>query len=138
MSFIGGSFAAAFFRGLTVGGLVEALPITNGQYTGGDFGWFSPFAVLCGLGLCLGYTLLGACWVGKKCEGDLRATAYRLIPSLSIGLLIFLIVVFIYSLAEHLQVLGRWLERPYLFAFPIIAAVASVVVAVTVRYGQDD
>jgi cytochrome d ubiquinol oxidase subunit II len=30
----------------------SGLPIANGQYTGGDFGWFSPFAVLCGLGLC--------------------------------------------------------------------------------------
>jgi hypothetical protein len=30
-----------------VGGLVEGLPITNGQYTGGMFGWFSAFAVLC-------------------------------------------------------------------------------------------
>jgi cytochrome d ubiquinol oxidase subunit II len=97
--------------------LVEGLPITNGQYTGGDFGWFSPFAALCGLGLCLGYALLGACWLVKKCEGDVRTTAYRLIPYLAVGLLIFLIVVFIYSLAENLQVMGRWIERPYLFVF---------------------
>jgi cytochrome bd-type quinol oxidase subunit 2 len=84
MSFVCGSFAAAFIQGLTIGALVVGLPITNGQYAGGDFGWFSLFAVLCGLGLCLGYTLLGACWLVKKCEGDLRTTAYRLIPYLSI------------------------------------------------------
>jgi cytochrome bd-type quinol oxidase subunit 1 len=24
-------------------------------YAGGEFGWFSPFAILCGVGLCLGY-----------------------------------------------------------------------------------
>src|SRR5438309_994354 len=59
-SFISGSFAAAFTQGLTVGALVEGLPIANGQYSGGEFGWFSPFAALCGAGLCLGYALLGA------------------------------------------------------------------------------
>ena len=28
--------------------------------------------VLCGVGLCLGYALLGACWLVRKCEGDVR------------------------------------------------------------------
>jgi cytochrome bd-type quinol oxidase subunit 2 len=49
-SFIGGSFVASFTQGLTVGALVEGLPIANGQYVGGNFGWFTPFATLCGLG----------------------------------------------------------------------------------------
>src|SRR6266851_9357730 len=49
LSFIGGSFAATFIQGLTVGALVEGLPMANGQYAGGDFGWFSPFAALCGV-----------------------------------------------------------------------------------------
>src|SRR6202451_3782569 len=65
-SFAGGSLAAAFIQGMTVGALVEGLPIKDGQYTGGDFGWFSPFATLCGVGLCLGYALLGATWLIKK------------------------------------------------------------------------
>jgi cytochrome d ubiquinol oxidase subunit II len=137
-SFIGGSFAAAFIQGLTVGALVEGLPMANGQYTGGDFGWFSPFAALCGVGLCLGYALLGACWLVKKCEGDVRTSAYRLIPYLSVGLLVFLVVVFVYALAEELQVMGRWMERPYLFVFPVIGALAAVVLAVSVRYRRDE
>ena len=69
---------------------------------GGEFGWLSPFAVICGVGLCLGYTLLGACWLVRKGEGELRESAYRLIPYLSIGLFVFLIVVFGYVLAENL------------------------------------
>jgi cytochrome bd ubiquinol oxidase subunit II len=136
-SFAGGSFAAAFIQGMTVGALVEGLPIENGQYAGGDFGWLSPFAVLCGVGLCLGYTLLGACWLVKKCEADVRDAAYRLISSLSLGLLVFLIVVFVYALAENLQVMGRWLERPYLFVFPVIGIVAAIVLAASVRHRRD-
>src|SRR5467141_4278086 len=41
VSFAGGSLAAAFIQGLTVGALVHGLPISNGNYTGGEFGWFS-------------------------------------------------------------------------------------------------
>jgi cytochrome d ubiquinol oxidase subunit II len=138
LSFIGGSFAASFIQGLTVGALVEGLPMANGQYAGGDFGWFSPFAALCGVGLCLGYALLGACWLVKKCEADVREAGYRLIPYLSAGLLVFLIVVFAFALSENLQVMGRWMERPYLFVFPVIGALAAVVLAVSVRYRRDE
>src|SRR3954453_2846568 len=52
LSFAGGSLAAAFIQGLMVGALVHGLPMANGEYIGGEFGWFSPFAVLCGFGLC--------------------------------------------------------------------------------------
>jgi cytochrome d ubiquinol oxidase subunit II len=137
-SFIVGSFAASFIQGLTVGALVEGLPIVNGQYAGGEFGWFSGFAALCGLGLCLGYALLGACWLVKKCEGELREQAYRHLPYLAIGLLVFLVAVFAYALVENLQVMSRWLERQYLFVFPVIGALSAIVLAFSVRYRHDD
>jgi cytochrome d ubiquinol oxidase subunit II len=135
--FAGGSLVAAFIQGLTVGALVEGLPIANGQYTGGEFGWFSPFAILCGVGLCLGYALLGACWLVKKSEADLRDAAYRLIPYLSVGLLAFLVVVFAYALAENLQVMSQWFERPYLLVFPAIGVIAALVAAASVRHRRD-
>ena len=137
LSFAGGSFVAAFIQGLMVGGLVEGLPISNSQYAGGEFGWFSPFSLMCGAGLCLGYTLLGACWLVKKCEGDVRDAAYSLIPYLATGLLVFLIVVFAYALVEDLRVMSRWLERPYLFIFPAIGIVAAIVLAASVRQRRD-
>ena len=135
--FAGGSLVAAFMQGMTVGALVQGLPMTNGQYAGGEFGWFSPFAVLCGIGLCLGYALLGACWLVRKCEGDVREEAYRLIPYLSAGLLAFLVIVFVYALAEDLRVMQRWLERPYLFVFPAIGVIAAFVAATSVRRRRD-
>jgi cytochrome d ubiquinol oxidase subunit II len=137
-SFIVGSFAASFIQGMTVGALVEGLPIVNGQYAGGEFGWLSGFAALCGLGLCFGYALLGACWLVKKCEGELREQAYRHLPYLAIGLLVFLVAVFAYALAENLQVMSRWLERQYLFVFPVIGALSAIVLAFSVRYRHDD
>jgi cytochrome bd ubiquinol oxidase subunit II len=136
-SFAGGSFAATFIQGMTVGALVEGLSIKNGQYAGGDFGWFTPFAALCGIGLCLGYTLLGACWLVKKSEGEIREAAYRQIPYLAVGVLVFLVLVFIYALAENLQIIGRWLERPYLFVFPAISVAAALVLVDSVRRRHD-
>jgi cytochrome d ubiquinol oxidase subunit II len=136
-SFAGGSVLAAFMQGLTVGALVEGLPFVNGRYAGGDFGWLSPFAVLCGIGLCLGYCLLGACWLVRKCEADVRDAAYRLIPYLSLGLLVFLIAVFAYALAENLPIMDRWLERPYLFIFPAIGVAAAIVLSTSVRHRRD-
>jgi cytochrome d ubiquinol oxidase subunit II len=137
-SFTGGSLAATFIQGMTVGALVEGLPMENGQYTGGDFGWFSPFAILCGVGLCLGYALLGACWLVKKCEAEVRDTAWRQIPYLALGVLAFLVIVFIFALAENNPLMHRWIERPYLFAFPVIGAAAAVALVASVRRRGDE
>jgi cytochrome d ubiquinol oxidase subunit II len=46
--------------------------------------------------------------------------------------LVFLAVLFMYALAENLQIVGRWLERPYLFVFPALGAAAMGGLAVSV------
>jgi cytochrome bd ubiquinol oxidase subunit II len=137
LSFVGGSLVASFMQGIMVGALVEGLQFTNGQYSGGEFGWLTPFAVLCGIGLCLGYALLGACWLVSKCDTKVRDTARWQVRFLSVGTLAFLVVVFLYALAEHLPIMQRWLDRPYLFAFPAIGAVAAIVLAVSVLRHND-
>jgi cytochrome bd ubiquinol oxidase subunit II len=136
-SFAGGSLVAAFMQGVMVGALVEGLRFQSGQYVGGQLGWLSPFAVLCGIGLCVGYALLGVCWLVRKCDGEVRDAAYRLIPYLSAALLVFLVVVFAYALAEDLPVMRRWLERPYLFVFPMIGALAAGTLAFSVHRRED-
>jgi cytochrome bd ubiquinol oxidase subunit II len=40
----------------------------------------------------------------RKCEGDIREAAYRLIPHLAVALLVFLVMVFAYAFAENLRV----------------------------------
>jgi cytochrome d ubiquinol oxidase subunit II len=137
VSFAGGSLIAGFMQGLTVGALVEGLPIADGRYIGGEFGWLSPFSLLCGIGLCVGYALLGAGWLVRKCEGEARERAYRVIPYLSAALLLFLVVVFAFALVEHLQVMDLWLDRPFLLVFPIAGAVALAGLAVGVYHRKD-
>jgi len=126
LAFAGGSLVATFVQGMTVGALVEGLPMKGGHYVGGTLGWFSPFAVLCGLGLVLGYSLLGASWLVRKCEGQVRNRAYRLLPVLTVAVVAFLATAFVVALTMHLGLMGRWLERPYLLIFPGIGALASI------------
>jgi len=137
LSFAGGSLIATFMQGVTVGALVEGLQVTNGQYSGGDFGWFTPFAALCGIGLCLGYALLGACWLVKKCDAEVRDRAHRQIRVLAVCVLVFLVVVFVYALAEHLPILHRWIDRPYLFAFPAVGGFAAIALALSILRQND-
>jgi cytochrome d ubiquinol oxidase subunit II len=136
-SFAGGSLVATFTQGLMVGALVQGLPISDGRYVGGEFGWFSPFAVLCGIGLCVGYALLGTCWLVRKCEDEVRDDAYRLIPYLSAALLVFLIVVLVYALADNFRVMTRWLDRPFLFVFPAAGMLAAIMLAASIQRRQD-
>jgi cytochrome d ubiquinol oxidase subunit II len=135
--FILGSLAASFMQGVMVGAMVQGLQFTNGQYSCGMFGWFSDFSVLCGAGLCLGYTLLGACWLVRKSDSEVRDVARRQIPILAAAVLAFLVVVFIHALSDNLPIMHRWIDRPYLFVFPAIGAGAAIVLASSILHHND-
>ena len=77
LGFFLGSLIAAFVQGAAIGTMVQELTVVDGRYAGGPFEWVTPFSILCGVGLVLGYALLGAAWLVLKTEGDLRDWAYR-------------------------------------------------------------
>ena len=133
VAFSGGSLLAAFAQGVMVGALVEGIAVGDGHSQGAAMSWLTPFAVLCGVGLCLGYALLGAGWLLLKSEGELRGAARRWIPRLALALVALLIAVFVHALAKDLRILHSWIERPYLFVFPAVAVAAAVILALRVR-----
>lgn len=53
------------------------------------------------------------------------------------AVLAFLVVVFAYALAENLLILHRWIDRPYLFGFPAIGAMAAIVLALAIVNHND-
>jgi cytochrome bd ubiquinol oxidase subunit II len=128
-----GSYVATFVQGTAVGALVKGLPMADERYVGGAFGWFSPFAVLCGVGLCIGYALMGAGWLTYKSQSEVRDLAFRLIPKLLAALLIFLALIFGLSIANNLWVARRWIQTPALLVFPILGAIACVIMVRAVR-----
>jgi cytochrome d ubiquinol oxidase subunit II len=139
LGFTGGSLVAAFVQGATVGALVVGLPVgADGRFTGhGAFDWLSPFALLCGVGLCFGDALLGAAWLVLKSQGEARDRGYRLIPWLLLGVLGFLACAFAASLEMHLRVMHRWIERPWLAVFPAIGLLAVATLLLGVRRRRD-
>lgn len=129
----GGCLVAAFMQGTMVGALVEGVSVAEGHYIGGALGWLSPFTLLSGVGLCFGYGLLGACLIFQKCEGPAREQARQMLPSLAGGLFAFFIFLFFYALVD-IEVMSRWLERPYLLVIPATGIIAAFVLAVTARH----
>lgn len=127
--FVGGSYVAAFMQGTTVGAFAAGLPIADGHFTGGPFFWLQPLALSCGLGLCIGYALMGTCWLVGKVDGETRDFGYRVLPGLAGALLLFLVLSFAISLQRHLPVLHRWEDRPALAVFPIIGLLAMAALA---------
>ena len=122
--FFFGSLIAAFVQGAAVGAIVDGLPVADGRFVGGPFSWLSPFAVACGLGLIVGYMLIGAGWLVLKATGGLRDWAYvRLLP-MAAALFLFLCVALGYALTADLAVMHRWIDRPWLAVFPVVGILA--------------
>ncbi len=74
-SFAGGSIIAAFAQGIALGALVQGIHIENRAYAGGWFDWLTPFSLLTGLAVVIGYALLGATWLIMKTSGEIQEQA---------------------------------------------------------------
>jgi cytochrome bd ubiquinol oxidase subunit II len=135
--FVVGSYLATFIQGAAVGALVHGLPMAGTRYVGGMFGWLSPFALLCGLGLCIGYALMGAGWLIHKTQGAPRDLARRLMPRLLLALLVFLAIAFWMALSGHVPVMRRWLDTPALAIFPALGVIACGIMLLAIRAGHD-
>lgn len=86
-TFFLGSVIAAFCQGVALGALVQGIEITDRAYSGGWFDWLTPFSVLTGAAVVLGYSLLGATWLVLKTEGDLQIQMRRYAWYLGVGTL---------------------------------------------------
>jgi cytochrome bd ubiquinol oxidase subunit II len=137
VAFAGGSLVAALVQGAALGALVEGLPLQDGHYAGGTFGWLTPFACLCGVGLSIGYTLLGASWLVAKSEGRLQEHAQAVLPRLTAAAMAFLAASTISALVLHIHLLDRWLDHPYFAAFPLIGAAAAIRLMLGARARHD-
>jgi cytochrome bd ubiquinol oxidase subunit II len=135
--FVAGSYVASFVQGVTMGALVQEIPMSGVLYTGGTFGWLSPFALLCGVGLCLGYAMLGAGWLTYKTEEDVRDFGYRILPWLLAAVLAVLAIAFVFALRLDLRVIHRWTERPVMLVFPAIGVLACGGMIMAVRRKAD-
>ena len=107
-----GSIAATFAQGIALGALLQGITIKGRAYAGGWWEWLSPFSVLTGVGLVVGYSLLGACWLNWKTEGGLQRQAVTYAGRLCIALLLMIGVISLATLSLEPQYHRRWLTFP--------------------------
>jgi cytochrome bd ubiquinol oxidase subunit II len=135
--FFVGSAVAAFVQGAAVGAMIRGIPVAGGQYAGGAYEWLALLPVLCGVGLVLGYALLGAGWLVLKCEGALREWARRRIPWFAVAVLVVLAAAFNETLAERERIATDLEDRSWGLIFPAIGLLAMAGVFLGVRWRRD-
>src|SRR5262245_22426349 len=125
LAFAGGSTLAAFCQGLILGGLIQGIKVENGEFAGRTFDFLTPFAILCGLGVVIGYALLGACWLVMKTEGPVAQRARAHAKLLLVGVLGFMGLVSLWTPLASPPIRERWFSLPnILFLWPVPAITA--------------
>jgi len=123
-AFTGGSWLAALAQGIALGAILQGVHVEGRQYAGGWWDWLTPFSILTGFAVVVGYALLGATWLVLKTEGELRDKAYRLSWYLLFAMLGVIVAVSLATPFLSIHYAERW------FTWPNIVLTAPVPVAV--------
>jgi cytochrome d ubiquinol oxidase subunit II len=127
VAFAGGSLVAALAQGIALGAILQGVQVANRAYAGGWWDWLTPFSVLTGIAVVIGYCLLGATWLVMKTTGDLREKAYHLSWWLLFAMLGAIGAVSLATPFLDVEYARRWFTWPnLLFTAPVPIAVAAV------------
>jgi cytochrome d ubiquinol oxidase subunit II len=132
-AFSWGSYMAAFCQGICLGALVQGIHVEGRAYAGGWWDWLTPFSLLTGAALVVGYGLLGACWLIWKTEGELQRRFRALAWPLALGTVGFIGLVSLIMLFISPEFRARWLSFPALL---IAAPVPLLVIALAWRFAR--
>ena len=123
-----GSTMAGLMQGIALGALVQGIEIEGRQYAGGWWDWLTPFSIVTGIAVVVGYSLLGATWLNLKTTGQLQTRAKRLAIYAAIGTLGLIGVVSLWTPFLEPIYFERWFQWPTAFfsAFvPLLLAVCA-------------
>ncbi|MGN6312035.1 MAG: cytochrome d ubiquinol oxidase subunit II [Xanthobacteraceae bacterium] len=127
VAFAGGSLVAALAQGIALGAILQGVQVANRAYAGGWWDWLTPFSLLTGVAVVIGYCLLGATWLVMKTTGDLREKAYHLSWWLLFAMLGAIGAVSLATPFLDVEYARRWFTWPnLLFTAPVPIAVAAV------------
>ncbi|WAJ28191.1 cytochrome d ubiquinol oxidase subunit II [Antarcticirhabdus aurantiaca] len=128
MSFFIGSVVAAFAQGVALGTIVQGIEVSGRAYGGGWYDWLTPFSVVTGLAVVVGYALLGATWIIMKTDGPLNRLAARYAAALAIGTLVGIAIVSAWMPFLQPTFYSRWFSFPqilFVAPIPILVALAA-------------
>ena len=124
-AFFGGSVVAALCQGLSLGGLLQGIKVTGRAYSGGWWDWLTPFTVLCGVAVVIGYALLGATWLVWRTEGELHDRCRKQARVLGIATMAMIGAVSLWTPFLNDTFMARWFGWPgILLTSPVPVLVA--------------
>ena len=129
-AFFAGSLAAALAQGMILGALLQGVEVEGRHYAGGWLDWLSPYSLLTGLGVVVGYALLGSTYLAMKLTGEAESRAYRLAMRAGIATLLLMGAVSLATPFLATQYWERWFQMPnFLFVsqVPLLTAIAFFV-----------
>jgi cytochrome d ubiquinol oxidase subunit II len=127
IAFAAGSLLAAMAQGVALGAILQGIHVEGRHYAGGWWDWLTPFSILTGVAVVIGYSLLGATWLVMKTEGELRDEAYRLSWWLLFAMIAAIGAVSLATPFLHIQYTNRWFSWPgMILTAPVPIAVAAV------------
>ena len=127
-AFFAGSLVAALSQGMILGAILQGIEVSGRAYAGSWWDWLTPYTLLTGLGVAAGYTLLGACWLVWKLEGEVQDKAFRLAARAAIATLGLMAAVSLYNLALLPEYRDRWLAMPnilFVSQVPLLTAIIA-------------
>ena len=120
-----GSITAAMMQGIALGALVQGIKIADRQYAGGWWDWLTPFSLLTGAAVVIGYALLGATWLNLKTAGPLQTKARRIALVAGVGTFALIGAVSLWTPFLAPIYFTRWFQFPTL----IFSAIVPVLLA---------
>jgi cytochrome d ubiquinol oxidase subunit II len=125
-AFFWGSFVATFAQGITLGALVQGIAVEGRAYSGGWWDWLTPFSLMTGAALVLGYSMLGAGWLIWKTEGPVQDKAFSHARLAAIGTVGLIGVVSLWTPFLDPKFMERWFAFPQnLYVVPVPLMVAA-------------
>ncbi|MEO6395743.1 MAG: cytochrome d ubiquinol oxidase subunit II [Devosia sp.] len=126
LGFALGSITAAFMQGIALGALVQGIRIADRQYAGGWWDWLTPFTLLTGCGLVVGYALLGATWLNLKTSGALQDKSRRLAMPLGLATLGLIGIVSLWTPFLEPIYFTRWFRWPTAIFSALVPALLAL------------
>ena len=127
-AFFWGSAVAAFAQGVALGALIQGIPVEGRAYSGGWWDWLTPFSLLTGAALVIGYALLGAGWLIWKTSGPVQDKAFGHARLAAIGTVGLIGAVSLWTPFLDPVFMERWFAFPqnlYVVPVPLLVAGAA-------------
>lgn len=140
MAFCGGSLIAAFTQGIILGALLQGIQVSGRAYSGGWWDWLTPFSLLTGFAVVMGYALLGATWLILKAEGALQQHATRIARWSGAATLVAIIAVSVATPFLKGAYFDRWLSMPdmlWVVPIPVLVGAASWAFTRSLKAGHE-